>query len=342
MNWLIFGAGAIGSYIGCSLAHRGDPVTFLEQPSVAAEIRRSGLHLHLGQETLHITEPHIAESLESALDYATFDAAIFALKSFDTQNAIKQMTPFSQALPPLICLQNGVENETGLAFILGTQQVIAGTVTSAIGRRAVGEIVLERRRGLGLADTHPRSHEFVQAFNAAGLNATLYSHPADMKWSKMLTNLFANATSAILDLTPAQVIAHSGLFRIELRQLREALAVMAAQKIGVINLPGVPVRLLAFTIRWLPHETARLLVRRSVGRGRGAKMPSFHLDLHSGRGQSEVDFLNGAVVRFGRTHAVPTSVNQLLNETLLGLTSGRLPLDTFAHRPEALLNLLPD
>ena len=66
-------------------------------------------------------------------------------------------------------------------------------------------------------------------------------------------------------------------------------------------------------------------------------MPSFHIDLHQGRGKSEVDYLNGAVVRFGQRFSVPTPVNRLLTETLLALTCGEIPIDTFAHRPAEFL-----
>jgi 2-dehydropantoate 2-reductase len=69
-------------------------------------------------------------------------------------------------------------------------------------------------------------------------------------------------------------------------------------------------------------------------------MPSFHIDLHSGRGKSEVEFLNGAVVRAGEQTGIPTPVNKLLTETLLKLSYGELPLDEFAHRPERLVNQL--
>ena len=69
-------------------------------------------------------------------------------------------------------------------------------------------------------------------------------------------------------------------------------------------------------------------------------MPSFHIDLHSGRGHSEVDYLNGAVVRFGEKFGVPTPVNQLLNETLLQLTRGEIPLETYSHQPKKLLGLV--
>jgi 2-dehydropantoate 2-reductase len=146
-----------------------------------------------------------------------------------------------------------------------------------------------------------------------------------MKWSKLLTNLLANATSAILNLTPAQIFADARLFRVEMAQLNEALAVMRALNAAPVDLPGVPVRLLAFGTR-LPAFVARPLMQRAVGSGRGAKMPSFHIDLYSGRGRSEVAYLNGAVWRHGTQLGVPTPVNQMLTETLLALTSGEKKL----------------
>jgi Ketopantoate reductase PanE/ApbA C terminal. len=78
--------------------------------------------------------------------------------------------------------------------------------------------------------------------------------------------------------------------------LRECLAVMKAQGIDVVDLPKTPVRALAFATR-LPLWLSKPLLGRAAGSGRGGKMPSFHIDLHSGRGKSEVDYLHGAVVR---------------------------------------------
>jgi 2-dehydropantoate 2-reductase len=338
LNWLVFGAGAIGTYVGGSLLLHGHRVTFLEQAAVVAEIRQRGLRLQLDHgEGQHIPDPCMAASLDEALQTAPFDAAIFALKSFDTLPVLENMLPYRQRLPTLICFQNGVENETRLAAFLGAERVIAGTVTSSVARRAAGDIIVERQRGLGLSSLHPLSSKLIQAFTTSGLNARLYSRPADMKWSKMLTNLVGNATSAILDLTPAQVFAHPQLFQLEIRQLREALAVMQALDIQVVNLPGVPVRLLGLAAEYFPFWIARPLLQRAVGRGRGEKMPSFHIDLHSGRGQSEVDYLNGAVVRAGQSIGVPTPVNALLNQTLLGLIAGSLSEADFARNPQALL-----
>ena len=345
LNILAFGAGAIGTYIGGSLALAGQRVVFVEQPSVADDLRQRGMRLDLTLDERRKTKEAnllspqsfvAAASLEDALKYWPFDVAIFALKSFDTPAALEGMKPFAEKLPPILCLSNGVDNEPAIADALGADKVVYGTVTSAIGRRAAGDIVLEKLRGIGIANGNPLSAKLVAAFNAAYLNAQLFHDAASMKWSKMLTNLVANPSSAILDVTAAQVFADRRLYKLEIEMLRECLAVMKAQGIEVVDLPKTPVRALAFATR-LPLWLSKPLLGRAAGSGRGGKMPSFHIDLHSGRGKSEVDYLHGAVVRAGAKTGVPTPVNQLFTETLLALTNGEIPLDEFASKPGKLL-----
>jgi 2-dehydropantoate 2-reductase len=339
---LVFGAGAIGTYIGGSLALQGSNVTFIERPQVAAGIQSRGMRLHLPNGEHSLSQPDLCGSLDEALQRGPYQVAIFALKSTDTQAALNSIAPFAKEMPPVLCLQNGVENETALADVLGAEKVIPGTVTSAIGRREAGDITLEKLRGMGLWSGHPLASRLARALNEAGLNAHLYPDAIEMKWSKMLTNLLANATSAILGMTPAEIFADPRLYRLEIRQLRETLAVMDAQGIQTVNLPHTPVRWLAWAIRWLPLSISRPFLQRAVGSGRGRKMPSFYIDLHSGRGSSEVEYLNGAVVRFGKKWGVPTPVNRVLTDTLMELTRGKIPVDAFDHQPKELLSLFYD
>jgi 2-dehydropantoate 2-reductase len=337
---LSIGAGAIGTYIGGSLALRGHKVLFVERPEVAEVLRSRGLMLNLSGTDNQIPDPQVVGSMEEALAAKQFDLALFALKSFDTAAFLASMTVPADRLPPFLCLSNGVDNETMIAAVLGPDKAIAGTVTSAIGVRGAGEIVLEKLRGVGVAKGHQLCERLVAAMDAAGLNARLFTSAADMKWSKMLTNLVANATSAILDMSPAKIFAHPDLYRLEIGQLRECLRVMAAEGIKVVDLPGTPVRLLAFAVKHLPLPVSRPLLGRAVGGGRGEKMPSFHIDLHSGRGRSEVDFLNGAVVQAGERTGIPTPVNELLYERLRALTKKEIPLDQYRGQPEKLLKEL--
>jgi len=348
MRILSFGAGAIGTYIGGSLALAGHHVVFVEQPQAALLLRSNGLNLNLelderrkGRAEYFLNFPTVefAASLEEALDIGTFDLALFALKSYDTPAALEGMQAYSGRLPVVLCLQNGVDNEPAISELLGVEKVIAGTVTSAVGRRGVGNIVLEKLRGVGVAAGHPLSAPLVNALNGAFLNARLFASAADMKWSKMLTNLLANPSSAILDMTAAEVFAHPDLYRLEIAQLSECLEVMKAQGIGVVDLPGTPVRALTLATK-LPVWISKPFLSKAAGAGRGAKMPSFHIDLHSGRRKSEVTYLHGAVVRAGEKYGVSTPVNRLLTEILLDMTAGKIPMDHFAHQPEKLISLL--
>jgi 2-dehydropantoate 2-reductase len=335
---LSIGAGAIGTYVGGSLALDGHHVVFLERPTITKELQSRGLRLKIGEAEHHIQNPNVFSSIESIIEDQNFDIALFALKSYDTPNFIQSLTPAFHHFPPILCLSNGVENEPALAGALGHDMVIAGTVTSAIGRLGAGDITLERLRGVGVADGHSLSKTITNALENAGLNARMYSSALSMKWSKMLTNLIANATSAILDMPPAGILSNPKLYHLEITQLRETLSVMRAQGIRVVDLPGTPVRLLAFVVRNLPPKISRPLIANAIGGGRGAKMPSFHIDLYSGRNKSEVDYLNGAVVRAGDKFRIRTPANQLLNRTLIALTRGDIPLDTYQQQPDLLLS----
>jgi 2-dehydropantoate 2-reductase len=342
---LTLGAGAIGTYVGGSLALSGHDVIFVERPSVAEELKSRGLRLTLADGDHQIPKPAVLSSIEEAIEDSiragkNFDVVIFALKSYHTGKFLASLSTDPSALPAFLCLSNGVDNEPALATVLGADKVIAGTVTTAIGRRGAGDIALERLRGVGISGGQILSERLVSTFSEAGLNAQIFPSAADMKWSKMLTNLLANASSAILDMTPAEIFAHPGVFKLEIAQLREAQKVMKAQGIKVVDLPGTPVRALALAVRYFPLAISRPLLTKAVGGGRGGKMPSFHIDLHSGSGNSEVEYLNGAVVRGGENFGVHTPANRLLTDTLLGLTRGDIPVDRFRRQPEKLLTLL--
>lgn len=345
MKILTFGAGAIGTYIGGSLALAGHTVVFLERGSKVDELRARGLRLDLTLDERRKTKDVFrldsssvifVSSLEDALRYGPFDLALFALKSYDTQAALETIQPFADKMPPVLCLSNGISNEPAIAEVLGKDKVIYGTVTTAVGKRSAGDMVLERLRGVGIAKGHALSEKLVAVFNEAYLNAELFDDAASMKWSKMLTNLLANPTSAILDMPSRQIFADKRLYKMEIDMLKECLAVMEVQNINVVDLPGIPVRALAFATK-LPLWLSKPLLSRAAGAGRGNKMPSFHIDLHSGRGKSEVDYLHGEVVRAGKKLNVPTPVNKMLTETLLALVRKEIPLNEFAKQPEKLL-----
>jgi len=342
MRFLCFGLGAIGTYIGGSLLDAGDEVVFIEHSSSLEQVRRQGLHLKLADRI--ITYPNIAVvgSLNAAIEIGEFDVAILAVKSFDTPSVISEILPHTKHFPPVLCLQNGVENEELIADAIGAWNVIGGSVTSAIGRVDIANAVVEKSRGVGIESTHPLSERLIAHFNLAGLNTVGYADRRSLKWSKMLTNLQANAVPAILHWSPYQVLSNPLSYSIECAALKEATALMRKLGIRVVNLPGTPVRPWITAMTRLPQVLSRPLIGRLLGAGRGGKLPSLQIDLNAGRRQSEVIFLNGAVARIAKANDFPAPVNTVLTQILIALAQGDIPQEQFANHPEELRRLIEE
>ncbi len=335
-RFLIYGAGAIGTYIGGSLSLQGHQVVFLERHQDLKALQSRGLKMVIDGTHYQIPSPLCISSLDEIREQK-FDLIILALKTYHLDDILPDLKRLRKHLPPILCLQNGVESEKVLADQIGENLVIPGTVTTAVDKKQKGDITVRRLRGMAVADIHPISREILPIFNQAGLNLKLYARPKNLKWSKLLINLMGNASSAILNLTPAQIYSDPDLFTLELKQLKETLRVMKRMRIQPVNLPGVPVKLLALVVQYLPRQLSKPLLMKVIGGGRGGKMPSFHIDLYSGRGKSEVDQLNGAVVRAGNKVDIPTLVNQLFTRVLSSLIEGEEPLETYANNPKLLL-----
>jgi 2-dehydropantoate 2-reductase len=338
-SFLIIGAGAIGTYLGASLALQGHPVAFLEKEPDIAALKQRGLKMVLGEDQYLINEIEYFSDLEILLK-RKFDLVILTLKTYHLDGILPGLIMVKDHLPLLLCLQNGVESEFKLTKALDGTRIISGTMTSAVDRLEKGSIVLQKLRGMGIAGNPAFQKEFQTVFNQAGLNCQHFRLPIGMKWSKLITNLLGNASSAILNLPPKIIFNHPGLYQMELDQIREALKVMKEQSIPITNLPGIPVRLLAAIVNFLPAGLSQPVLSRLIGGGRGEKMPSFHIDLYSGKDSSEVEDLNGAVVRAGEVNGIATPVNRFLTNRLLAMIAGEIPLGYYQNQPELFLKEL--
>jgi 2-dehydropantoate 2-reductase len=335
MRYLVLGTGAVGGLLGGRLALAGFPVTFLARPRVADALRDRGLRLEGGPAPGRLPRPEIAPSLASALTSTEPPAAILlAVKAYDCEAAARDLSQAPGARPPVVCLLNGIGNEAVLAAALGPERVIAASLTTAVTTPEPGVVRIDRERGLDMQASHPLTPHLQDDLARAAIRTRLHTCPLRMKWSKLLTNIVANATSAIVGWTPGQVFGHPGLYRLELEALREAVAVMRALGVRPEALVGVPVDLLAFSLR-LPARLSRPLLRRAVASGRGQKRPSFHYDI--GRGRSEVEWLNGAVVREAARLGCDAPANAVLTATLGALVDGREGIGRYTDQPEVLL-----
>jgi 2-dehydropantoate 2-reductase len=329
MNILIVGAGAIGGFIGGQLAAQHNVTLFDRAPLVDA-VRVRGLRIITPESEHTVTNLAAFTSLEDIFARRErthtphFDLVLVCVKAFDTSNAIELLRPYADRIDRFLTPQNGIDNEDLLGAAFGRTKIISGTVLNPIAVPEIGVVRLEKTgRGIGLAPVEGSIDRYVDVIRATQLPVRTYADYRAMKWSKLILNLIGNATSAILDMPTRETFADRRVFQIEVTMLREALAVMRAQSIGAVNLPGSPVRLLAFGLRSAPQFILQRILQPMVGGGRGDKPPSLLVDMRSGKMQSEIDALNGAIVQAGKAIGVPTPVNAALVGIVHDLLEGK-------------------
>ncbi len=324
MRFLVIGAGAVGTWIGVNLIRAGNEVVFVGRPAFAAAVRADGLRVVLPQGgEIQLPNARVEPSAAAAVSAVPFDATVLCMKAFSLAAALAEVAPFGGSLGQFVCFQNGVGSEEAAVALFGAERVTAATLTSPVSQRAAAHIALDRiGGGIGLADVEARSGRASRLASAVCtelMPASTYSDYRAMKWSKMLLNIVGNASSAIYDKDVAEIYADRALFAEEMRMVRECLAVMRAQKIPVINLPGYSARRFASVAEHAPNWLAQKLLQGRVSRGRGGKRPSFYCDVANKTGRSEVSHLNGQIVAHGQRLGVPTPVNERLTRKVLEL-----------------------
>ncbi len=337
MHVVCFGAGAIGSLVGARLALAGIDVTLVARRDHVAAIRTRGVTLETPRERVVCKRIDSVTAIEDLASPP--DLVLLTVKAYHTQDAARTLKGALGAAVPVLSLQNGIGNEEVIAAELGAARTLAGTITISVNRPRPG-VVRQNSLvgGIGVATLDPQQDpsSWVGLFRRAGIPAASYRDFREMKWSKLLINLFTNATSAIVDLSPVAVVEDAGLFEIEREALREALRVMKRLRLRPVALPGYPVPILRAALVG-PGWLVRPLMRRLVRRGRGEARTSLWHDLQRGRSENEVDVLNGAVAREAARLGLLAPVNTALTEVLNGLAAGRLDPGEYRGRPEALL-----
>ncbi|MFD7448441.1 ketopantoate reductase family protein [Kitasatospora sp. NPDC059827] len=304
-RYIVIGAGAVGGVVGARLHRAGRQVVLVARGEHGTALREHGLTVHgpAGADTARI--PVAAGPQEVELREG--DVLLLAVKTQDTAAALadwadRPVGPAGAragARLPLVCLQNGVENERlalrhfrrvyGAMVVLPAAFLTPGEVRTWCGPRT-GALVLGRYPD-GVDDT---VREIARDLHLADFRAVLDEDVLYWKYGKLVDNL-ANAVDALCGQRPGAESA-------------ELAARARAEAVAVLERSGI-----AFAT---PEELTELRLgaveRRpsDPGAGHGSTWQS----LKRGGRSAEVDYLNGEVVLLGRGCGVPTPVNELLQE----------------------------
>jgi 2-dehydropantoate 2-reductase len=283
----VLGAGAVGCFFGGMLARAGHEVTLIGRPAHVDAFKAKGLHF----EGLKFDEqvPVKASTDPGAVRGARL--VLFCVKSTDTEDAAAQIAPFLDADALVLNLQNGVDNTERIQARV-SQPVIPAVVYVATEMAGPGHLKHHGRGDLVIGSPHAAWNDSVKTwFEAAGVPVVVSDNVAGELWAKLVVNCAYNALSAITQLPYGKLIAGPGIRDVMRDVVEETLAVARAS--GVAMAPGTLER------------------TYKIAESMPTQFSSTAQDLARGK-PTEIEHLNGLVVRRGAALGVPTPANRVL------------------------------
>ena len=284
MKIAVMGAGSVGCYFGGLLARAGHDVTLIGRAVHVQAIHRDGLLLDTQTFREHVRIR--AESDAGAVKDAGL--LLFCVKSIDTESAAASMAPHLAEDAVVLSLQSGVDNAQRLESVL-RQRVLPAVVYVATEMVAPGHVKHRGRGELVIPDS-TLGQQLAALFRPVGIPVLLSDNVTGAQWAKLIVNCAFNPLSAIAQLPFGPLLQQAGVNAVMRDVVEECLAVAGAAHIQV---PGDP---------W------EALRRTGSQTGQYASMAQ---DLARGK-RTEIDHLNGHVVKLGQALGVPTPVNQSL------------------------------
>ena len=348
---VVVGAGAVGSYTGAHIAKAGEDVTFIDfWPENVAAINRDGIRVthHQGPEpfavkarALHLTE------VQQLAKEKPVDIAFVCVKSYDTEWATRLIRPYLSPGGYVVSLQNCMNEET-IASVVGwgkTMGCIASHISVAL--HAPGQV---HRGGLIGGTRHvvyrtgevngritERAQEVCRLVSTAD-SAKATDNLWGERWTKLVQNTMANGVSACTGLSGSQCADNEAIRHFQARLGSEAIRIGEARGYRLEEIDHLPSETIA---RAGEGDAAALRVydeRRlsRVGRGSPDQRPSMGQDMAKGR-RTEIDFLNGFVVREGEKVGIRAAANERLVDIVKKVERGELQQDP-RHISELRLN----
>lgn len=306
----IYGAGSVGGYLGARL-HEHARITFVGRRRVTDAWRLHGLDWT-------DLQGHAGRVPGRALDVRTdpFAAAkahlvLVTVKSGATGTVARELAGVLAPGIPVISFQNGLHNTQVLRDALPGHPVLAGMVPFNVLQGQPG-MFHQGSGGELMVESHPLLAPFAALFAAAGLPLTLRNDMPAVQAAKLLLNL-NNAINALSSLPLREELSQRPWRRCLALAQREALAAFKAAGMQPARLTPLPAhwlpRILELPDAWFQRVASRMLAIDPVARS------SMWEDLQRCRA-TEVDAINGEIVRLAEAHGVPAPVNAKLVELM--------------------------
>ncbi len=335
------GAGALGGYTGSYFAHHGEDVTLIDfWPEHVETIRSQGMNLDgvSEAEKIVVTKAKTLHGRDIATlgDQPPFDIIFIAVKSYDTERMTRALLPYLAADGFMVSLQNCCNEET-MASIAGQERTV-GVIASSISVELYGPGRIRRMAEKGGAahtvfrvgeidgQITGRVNELVDLFSKID-SAKATANLQGERWTKLVQNGMSNGVSAATGLTGHERDNNDVIRRFSIQVAGEAIRVGRAMGLKLEKVGKFTPDQLDAASRGLPEALAEvehvLKTRKAANPHANIQRPSMAQDMQKGR-KTEIEFMNGLIVRKGREVGIPTPANERLVEAVLSVESGKV------------------
>ncbi|MBX7222222.1 MAG: 2-dehydropantoate 2-reductase [Blastocatellia bacterium] len=301
----ILGAGSIGCYLGAHLLQAGIDTILLGRERLAQEVRAHGLRVtDFTGKDFHLPPAQVACTTEVSR-LADRNLILVTLKSAATEAAARQLQPFLAPETTVVSFQNGVRNAETLRRVLPQMKVLAGMVPYNVVWNPGAHFHSGTSGKLVVEATPPRSAEVCALLCAAGLAAVEHGNLPGILWGKLIFNL-NNPINALAGIPLREELSQAGYRAIIAAAMREALRILKQTGIQPVRsgslIPGLAPFILSLPDFLFFRIAAGMIKIDPQARS------SMWEDLHRGR-PTEIDFINGEIVRLAESHRLSAPVN---------------------------------
>lgn len=302
MKICFLGAGALGSSIGGTLALNGKEVYLVDQWQEHVEaINKNGLIFIEDEKEISIP----IKAVTNPAELVKMDLIIVLVKSFATESAIKQALPLIGENTVVMSLQNGLGNEDIIEEQVGLKKIIGGKAYVGGVLKGPGKVIpgiKGKEICIGEMDGRKtdRIKEIAKELNEGGIITKVSENINGMIWDKLLINVATGALAGITGLCYGDLYKVKQIEETAFAAIEEGITIAKANKINLTT--EVPVQIWAKAAVGLPYG-----FKTSILQSLEKKQ------------KSEVDYINGAIVRWGLKLGIPTPVNSTLTACVKGI-----------------------
>jgi 2-dehydropantoate 2-reductase len=320
-NILVLGGGAIGGITAALLTQKGENVLVVDADKEHVKRMNKGLEITGFRE---LTIPVKAVTPEELLagsyqDWA--DIVLLAVKGLFTEKALSAALPAIKSSAPVVSLQNGINEETILK-IVGAERTISCSITWGSTNKGPGQLMQTTDGGFIIGQWPTGKNRMVDD-TAVLLNSAFPTEVSDNiigdRWTKLLITVSLTGVGTCAGLTYGETIASALACKVALLVITETYDIGDAAGVKFAALMGVSPSVVLVHNKEEYEKAAKLM--EFAFANHGATKPSMWQDIEKGR-KTEVDFVNGYVVRKGKELGKPTPANELVTKIVHQIEGG--------------------